>query len=662
MAFAPTTTTERHEVKHERSRWPRTTNDFCTRNRIRRNWFAAKSSIETGGQVVFSTVSDAATENSRAKPTVESSAKGPNMLDCRPQSIRNRIEVGSILSLPATSKRARIKHVPMKITSIPQVYRNVNRWGEILTVLSKYGLADWVSRFDLPFAKGLLTKRNGDTQRSRESRIRLALEGLGPAFIKLGQILSTRPDQIGLPLAQELQKLQTEVPADSVEVVRERIEDELGQPVDELFADFNDTPLAAASIGQVHRARLHNGDEVVVKVQRHGIENRVRVDMDILLGLAQFAEKIPELQPYRPYTAATEFQRVLRRELDFSREARNLEQFAKFFADNPKVRIPKLVSHLSTQRVLTMEWLDGVKLSDQALANANQEKLDEIARNGAEIYLAMIFELGLYHADPHPGNLLMMPDGAIGLLDFGMVGRLDEGLRENIEDMLMAIVSQDAEHLASLVMRVGATPTDLDEAALSVDLSDFVSHYGNQPIEAFELAGALTEMMEIVQRYHIALPTGFALLIKVLVMLEGTVQRLEPTFSLMELIQPYQKKMLLRRMSPARQMKKMRRIYSEVEQLAEVLPRRLRDILQQVQSGKFDVHLDHRGLEPSVNRLVLGMLTSALFLGSTVMVTNNVWPLRGVSVPGVLGFAISVGLGLRLLRAISKSGRLDRKE
>lgn len=550
----------------------------------------------------------------------------------------------------------------MKITSIPQVYRNVNRWGEILTVLSKYGLADWASRFDLSFAKGFLRSRDGQPRQSRESRIRLALEELGPAFIKLGQILSTRPDQIGLQLAQELQKLQTEVPADDASTVREAIQRELGQPVEQLFAEFDDVPLASASIGQVHRARLQNGDDVVVKVQHPDIEHRVNVDMDILMGLAQFAESIPELQPYRPHSAAAEFQRVLRRELDFTREARNMEQFASFFADNPHVHIPRLYAHLSTSRVLTMEWLDGIKLSERSRWQQSGVDPAKIARYGAEMYLGMIFELGLYHGDPHPGNLLLLPGDQIGLLDFGMVGRLDEGLREDIEEMLMAILSQDAEQLASLVMRVGATPSDLDELALSVDLTDFVTHYGNQPIDRFDLAGALTEMIEIIQRYHIALPTGFAMLLKVLVMLEGTLKLLEPDFSVMELIEPYQKKMMLRRMSPKRQIKKMRRIYSEVEQLAEILPRRLRDILQQVQSGKFDVHLDHRGLEPSVNRLVMGMLASAVFLGSSVMVTNNVWPLGGVSVPGVIGFALSAVLGLRLLRAISKSGRLDRRE
>lgn len=551
----------------------------------------------------------------------------------------------------------------MKITTIPNVYRNVNRWGEILTTLSKYGLAGWIGRFELPLVRRFLKNRDGEAlaHLSREMRIRLALEELGPTFIKLGQILSTRPDQIGMSLAHELQKLQTSVSCDKSETVRDTVEGDLHRPLEALFQDFDPTPLASASIGQVHRARLHTGEHVAVKVQHAGVRRRMEVDLDILAGLAQLADKLPELQPYRPQSTVAEFRRVVRRELDFAREARNLEQFERNFAGNPHVRIPRLFPNLSTSRVLTMDWLDGAKLCDPAVRQIPNIDLGQVARYGADMYLEMIFHHGFYHADPHPGNLVVLPDNAIGLLDFGMVGRLDEQLREDVEDILAAIVTQDSQQLTSLVMRLGAAPPGLDEPALSVDLSEFVVHYANQPIDAFDLAGALSEMIEIVQRYRIALPAGLAMLIKVLVMLDGTVRMLEPKFSLMELIQPYQKKMLRRRLSPARQMRKMRRLYSEVELLVEILPRRLRDILQQVDSGRFDVHLDHRGLEPSVNRLVLGMMTSALFLGSSLLVSQSVWPLYGVPVPGTLGMLLSAFLGWRLHRAIAKSGRLDRR-
>lgn len=551
----------------------------------------------------------------------------------------------------------------MRIGAIPQIYRNANRWGEILSILSKYGLAGWLSRFDFAFGKSWLKNRDGQiiANETSETRIRLALEELGPTFIKLGQIMSTRPDVVGGELADELEKLQTRVAADSTELVSELIESELGKSVEQLFLEFSSEPVASASIGQVHRARLHSGEEVAVKVQHHGIDKQVPVDLDILTGLAQLAEGLPELAPYRPRATVAEFQRALRRELDFKREARHIEQFGKAFAENSQIKIPKAYPECSSERVLVMEWMDGIPLSEPEKIRATGVDLSALTRNGAEMYLEMIFHHGLYHADPHPGNLLVMGDGAIGLLDFGMVVRIEEALREDIEDMLMAIVEQDAHHLVAVVMRVGAVPAGLDETSLSLDISDFLAHYAYQSVDQFQLGPALNELFDLMRRYEIFLPSPLALLLKVLVMLEGTSQKLQPDFSLMEVLQPYQRKIIARRMSPTRQLRKARRMVYEVQQLAEVVPRRLRDILQQVQSGRFDVHLDHRGLEPSVNRLVLGMLTSALFLGSVLLVTNVVWPFRGVSVPGALGIALSAAMGLRLLRAIGKSGHLDRR-
>jgi ubiquinone biosynthesis protein len=556
----------------------------------------------------------------------------------------------------------------MRIRTIPQVYRNVNRWREILGILSKYGLAGWLSRIDLAFAKGLLKNRNGQAlaHASRETRIRLALEELGPTFIKLGQIMSTRPDLVGATLAEELEKLQTRVPPDAPSVVTEFVEEELGQPIADLFIEFSETPVASASIGQVHRARLATGEKVAVKVQRRDIGRRVRVDLDILQGLAQLAEKLPELAPYRPCASVAEFQRALRRELDFDRERRHMEEFRRSFAGTGLVHIPRTFPDYCTDRVLVMEWIEGIPLSSPTAIAESGLDLCAIARRGVDLYLEMIFRYGFYHADPHPGNLVLLEDGGIGLLDYGMVGRIDEALREDIEDLLLAMVDQDSQQLSAVVMRVGSTPPTLDEAALGLDLADFVAHFGNQPAEQFELGPALHEMFDLMRRHGIILPAAMTMLLKVLIMLEGTGRRLAPTFSLMEVLKPYRKKMIARRISPSRQLRKARRIAYEMEQLAEVFPRRMRDILQQVQSGRFDVHLDHRGLEPSVNRLVLGMLTSALFLGSILLVTNNIWPLAfwpvdGISAPGLLGVGLSAALGLRILRAINKSGHLDRR-
>ena len=549
----------------------------------------------------------------------------------------------------------------MKITTIPHLYRNVNRWGEILTVLSKYGLADWLSQFDLNFAKGWFKDRDGHllARQSRETRIRLALVELGPTFIKLGQILSTRPDIVGVPFAHELARLQSDVEATSAKTVHETIESELRQPIDELFDDFEDQPLASASIGQVHRARLKNGQLVVVKVQHAQIERKVRVDLDILAGLAQLAAKIPEFVNYRPRATVAEFQRILVRELNFGREERNMLQFIHDFKDNPTIKIPQPYGDFCTARVLTMELIEGTKLSDREAIVAAGLDMDELARRGAELYLEMIFTHGFYHADPHPGNMLLLEGNVFGLLDFGMVGRLEESLREDIENMLLAIVNSDDAALTAAITQLGDVPGNLDEGMLRMDISEFVSHYGNQPLNQLDLSGLLNEMMEIIRRYHIMLPAQIGMLLKTLVMLEGTAREISPEFSLIEVMEPFQKEVLQRRLSPKRRLRKIRKVMMEVEQLIETLPGRMNKILAQIQSGRFDVHLKHRGLEPSVNRLVLGMLASALFLGSALLLSQNILLLR---IFGGLGSAISLLLGLRLLRAINKSGNLERSD
>jgi ubiquinone biosynthesis protein len=553
----------------------------------------------------------------------------------------------------------------MRISTIPQIYRHFNRWVEILSVLSKYGLADWLSRFPRRFRRGIMVDGRGAVvaRHSRETRIRLALTELGPTFVKLGQILSTRPDLVGVELAEELTLLQDDVPADPPDAVRRTIELELGRPLVELFSEFDPFPLASASIGQVHRARTRSGQLVVVKVQHAGMTDRVRVDLDILAGLSQLAEHVPELQNYRPRAVVAEFQRTLRRELDFSRELRNLQQFAKNFRYEQTVRIPRAYAELSSPRVLTMEHLGGVPMTDAARVRDGSFDLDLVAHRGADLYLTMIFKHGFYHADPHPGNILLLPGDVIGLVDFGMVGRIDDTLREQIEEMLVAIGDGDAVELANIITRLGEVPRRFDHSALSLEVADFISHYVNQPLESLNLGAALREMAGMIRRYHIMLPARVAMLLKSLMMLEGVSRLASPRFSLTEAIIPHRRSILLRRMSQMRRLRKAKRVFFDAQRLLEVFPRRIYEFLEQARDGRFDVHLDHRGLEPSVNRLVLGMLASALFLGSSLLLSRQLPPLLGgVSVFGATGCLLALALSVRLLRAINKSGHLDRRE
>ncbi|MEM9556958.1 MAG: AarF/ABC1/UbiB kinase family protein [Acidobacteriota bacterium] len=566
-----------------------------------------------------------------------------------------------------------------RIPSIPQIYRNVNRWREILGVVGKFGIGEGLARLGPGIARDLVPLGREVAHLSHETRVRLAFEELGPTAIKLGQVLSTRSDVVGARLAKELEKLQNHTPPTPFDAVRDTVEQALGQPLEQLFARFDPEPIASASIGQVHGARLlpsadpiedpeafaagppPPGDEVVVKVQHPGIRRIVRVDLEILAGLAQLAERLPEYRAYRPVETVAELQRTLLRELDFTTEERHLSEFRSLFEDDGSVRIPRPYTDLSSERVLTMERLHGVTISETAALRERGHDLDRIARRGARIYMDMVFRYGVYHADPHPGNVLVLEGDVVGLIDFGMVGRLDAQLREDVEDILLSLLTGDANHLMALIIRVGQAPQDLDRPALDVDLAEFVAHYTRQEAGDFDLAGALTDMVNIVRRHRIQLPARFSMLVKMLIVLEGSARLLAPRFSLLEVISGYEKRLVLRRLAPRRRVLKLIRLYGEVENLLEVMPRHMIEILEQLQSGKFDVHLDHRGLEPSVNRLVWGLVTSALFLGSSLLMAFRVPPsLYGFSVLGLAGYLLSTVLGLRLLRAINKSGHLDR--
>lgn len=560
------------------------------------------------------------------------------------------------------------------IPSIPHLYRNLRRWTEILSVLSKYGLADWLSRTNIDFIKDRLKAADGEVlaRLSTPARIRMALTELGPTFIKFGQLISTRPDLIGPELAEELTKLQTQTPHDAFEDIREVVELEQGRPLEMVFEYFEEVPMASASIGQVHAARLLDGREVVVKVRHPGIESVIETDLDILSGLAHLAERLEDFRHYQPRQIVHDMSRMMRRELDFRREMRNLIQFRAMFRKDQTVVIPQPFTKFSSERVLTMDRIRGRKLSDCAENGLTPEDLDSLARKGANLYMRMIFDEGFFHADPHPGNILLLETNQFALLDFGMVGRISEKLREEIESMLVAIVNRDVGLLVAIVRRIGKCPANLNETALNSDLAEFLGQYAVQSAANFNMAGALNDFMAIVRSYNITLPSEVSLLIKVLVTLEGTGQLLSPQFSLMEIMKPWQRLMVFKRLSPARQMRKARRFYMQIEQLADDLPQRVSNILDQVQTGRFDIHLDHRRLGPTVNRLVLGMLTSALFMGSSLMLSYKVpplwfaergpWGIHDLSLLGLTGCIASMMLGIRLVWAIRKSGNLDQPD
>ncbi len=392
-----------------------------------------------------------------------------------------------------------------------------------------------------------------------------------------------------------------------------------------------------------------------------------------MAGLAQLATRLPDIAVWKPQVLVEQLSRSLKRELDFTRELQNLLLFGKELARFKDLRIPRAFPELSSSRVLTMEYIEGVAVNKLVGEDkARHEQRQAIAKLTAEVYVEMIFSLGAYHADPHPGNVLVIDGNKLGLLDFGMVGRIDDRLRESIEEMTMAVIQRDASMLTSIIKRVGQVPPRLEESLLAIDVAELVDNYGTQSLESFDLAGALNDITEIMHRHQIILPPQTSLLIKMLISLEGTLHQLAPEFSLIEVMQPFFRRIWLRRLSPIRQLKRMRRFYLELESLAEKLPNQVTSVMQLIQEGRLDVHLAHKGLSPSVNRLVLGMLISSVFLGSSLLLSYQVPPLlflqpgwlgiERLSLFGLIGYALSILAGIRLIMAINRSGHLDQRD
>jgi ubiquinone biosynthesis protein len=550
------------------------------------------------------------------------------------------------------------------LLSLSKLTSQTKRLDEIVRILARHGLTGFLEAADSDLLRNLLVRIGGGEVPDSpwQVRVRLALADLGTTFIKLGQMLSTRADVIGPELAGELAHLQASTPPDAPDLVRKMVEGELGGTLEELFESFDLTALASASIGQVHAATLIDGTEVVVKVQHAGIQGRIRADLDLLDQLAAIAARSSELRLYQPRGLAAQFRRELLKELDFEREARNLERFRRNFAHNPRVHVPTAYLQTSSKRVLTMERLTGIPLQKpEALKEAGLD-LDDVARRGAQMFVEMVFEHGFYHADPHPGNIWAEADGTLALLDCGMASSLDEARVEAIEDLLLAIVQKDSEQVVDASLRIGEAPDNLDPEAFRRDVSEFVSEYGELALDELDLGSLLGDFTGIIRKHRIRLPTDMSLLIRMLTLLEGTSRQLSAGFSLVEIIEPHLQRAVKERFSPKRMLRRLGRAQRDWDRLLDTLPRDIGDLVARARKGTLDIHLEHRKLDTTINRLIYGVLTAALVLASAALFSGGVAPLvQGVSVLGALCATGAMGLGFRLLRAIEGSGGLTRR-
>ncbi len=549
--------------------------------------------------------------------------------------------------------------------------RDLPRLREISGILIRHGLGEFAQRLKLPRAVEKagewlnLGLPDGAAGQPTAVRVRLAFEELGPTFIKLGQILSTRVDVFPPDWIDEFEKLQNQVPQVPAAAVKKLIREALGAEPDELFAEFDMRPIGSASIAQVHRARLPDGREVAVKLRRPGIMEKVEADLRILAHLAHLLElEFPELRRYQPSGIVAQFSRSLRRELDLAIEARNMERFAKDFADDPHVVVPKVHWQYTRAAVNVQDFVDGVSAGE--LARLESSGLDPVllAQRGADAVLKMILVNGFFHADPHPGNVFFLAEHRIAFIDFGMVGRISHVRRDEIVDLLSAVAEHNEHGIIDVLIEwTGNTPVDMQKFADEV--GEFMFQYEHVPLKGLNISQLIADIMTLIRNHGIVLPPDMAMLFKALITLEGLGRQLNPDFQLVAHITPFVKELIVARYHPAALLKRGRQSLSEGLEMITGLPRDLVRIGRDMRHGKFRVNLDlqrldnfGKQLDRSSNRLTMGIVTGCLIIGSSIVMTVNAGPkLFGLPFFGFVGFMLALFNSVWLVWSIWRSGK-----
>ncbi len=560
-----------------------------------------------------------------------------------------------------------------KISGISRKYHHAIRYRQILGILFRYGFGNIVDALNIEqyIEVGLKliskTREEKIERLSRNERIRKIFEELGPAFIKLGQIISSRPDLVPIGLVHELSKLQDKVPSFKFDKVEAIIVSEFGKPFEEIFATIDKKPLASASIGQVHKARLKNGRLVAVKIQRPGIKKVIEVDLQIMHHLALLMEThIKEIASHRPVKIVEEFAKTLDKELDYSIEASNIQRIAEQFKKDDSVHIPLVYFDQSTDKVLTMEYIEGVKISE--FYNVDLPGFDRklIVCRGADFIMKQVFENGFFHADPHPGNLFVLKNNVICPVDFGMTGFLTRSSREFVADLLHGFATGNTRVLTKLLSDL----TDFDQRpdfdALERDIADFIFLYTAKPLKDIKTGHMINQGLEMCAGYGIRIPPDFFLMIKAFVEVEGIAKKLDPDFNMSAHAIPYIKSIKLGRFSLSRISENVNEIVSESISLLQFFPKDMRELLTIAKQGKMSLNFKISGLDKILethsqtsNRVAFAIIIAALIMGSAQLVDSHVPPLIfGVSLIGIVGFIAAAMMGVWLLFAIIKKGRL----
>ena len=566
-----------------------------------------------------------------------------------------------------------------RLGAINRTYRHLTRYRQILRILFKYGFHDLVDHLHIDhyLETGLQMINRKPREQifrySRPERLRMGLEELGPTFIKLGQLLSTRPDFIPPDYLEELQKLQDNVPPFSFQEVRQIFREEQGRDPTEIFADFFVAPLAAASIGQVHLARISSKTEnsltrdVVVKVQRPGLENIISVDLEILSQIARLMEDhFEEVQGHQPTAIVEEFALSISREIDFTIELSNIQHFSRLLSDNPTLHIPEVFPELSTERILVMERINGIKASHVSDLKKQGYDLHLIAERGANLVMEQIFVHGFFHADPHPGNLFVLPGNKICFIDFGQMGKLLLKDRENFTEFVLSLTSGKESEVVNGILKMTVHAREVNRDRLALDIGDLAGRYMHLPIGELEVEKIHLEMLKLLSKHRLFLKPNLYLMFKALATVEGVGTMLAPEVELLTLAKPFMKKIKLNRVHPRRLLDDFSTTSSQYLSLIRDLPAEARSILAQLRQGGVKLELKHRGLRPLEralyrisNRIAFAIVLAALIVGSSLIVLSGIKPhWHDIPVIGLAGFLVAGIMGFWLLISILRQGKL----
>lgn len=564
--------------------------------------------------------------------------------------------------------------MPLSFFRLRRRYKDILRLRQILSVFFKYGFYKFIEQVNLarfiPFRKRILEKFPY-IDRAFPERLRHAFEELGPSFIKLAQILSARPDLITKAYADEFKKLQDEVPPFRFEEVRTIIQEELGAPLEEIFKEFEVRPIAAASIAQVHGATLKSGESVVVKIQRPRIKEIIETDIDIMRFIAELMDRyMPEAEFFNPKGIVEEFSKTVRKELNFREEARNLNRFRRNFEGHKYIYIPRLYPEYLTEKVIVMERIEGIRIDRVSEIEKLGFDRSHIARIGLEAYLKMIFEDGYFHADPHPGNIFIMPDGRIGLVDFGIVGHLTPELMESLAQAFISLVKRDFDSLIEQYIDLGFVSEEVDIESFrrdfKADLMDFLVPLYGASISEINFTEYLDTLTHLAIKHKLKIPSDFLLVNKSLLILDSIARELDPSFNFISVAEPYASKLIRSRYNLQRLYDRTRRNLDEFTAFLTATPKQLRLLFRKALRDELNFKITHIGLERlmrdldrSTNRLSFSIIVAALILGSSILTLSSVGgKIFDMPLLGAIGFLMAFVLGLWLLISIIRSGRL----